>query len=102
MLPMLRLKFSRTQTALLSLFLGMLIVSTPAHAITQEALAGSATAARRAIVEANRAWSQARMARDRATFEWMLAPDFYRTNAPSRATATEPARVGSPSDQRGR
>lgn len=37
----------------------------------------SAAAARQVIAQGNREWGRARVAFDRATFERMLAPDFY-------------------------
>ena len=48
-----------------------------------------AAAAREAIAEGNRVWGRARVAHDRATFERMLAPEFYVQSSQGRMTRQE-------------
>lgn len=68
----------RFRAAIWTVAMGVLaLVARATPAAAQEAPAVSAAAAREAIAEGNRAWGRARVAYDRATFERMLAPDFW-------------------------
>ena len=55
----------------------LLVGATASTAPTAPAQSPTLAEARAAIAEGNRAWGRARVAHDRATFERMLAPDFY-------------------------
>jgi len=61
----------------IALLLGALPSVTSAPRAAPEMPALDADTARKLIADGNRTWGRARVARDVATFERMLAPDFY-------------------------
>lgn len=71
------------------MMLALLALGASVRPAAGQAPRADAAAAREAIAEGNRVWGRARVAHDRATFERMLAPEFYVQSSQGRMTRQE-------------